>query len=1050
MGWSTPRTGQLRKRRSGMLVRLEERIVLDAAGPDGGDESTEPVESGTDGLTAPAGQVDFADTDSVGEATANGAVKVLLVSSEADNAEDLAAAAVNDVLTLVYDGRTTEAEALLGQVATALDGRMADSVAIAAHGNDAGSIHLADNLVIDAAGLDDPAIQSFWQGLAGYIADDGRIDLLSCDVAAGADGIALVESLETLTGRDVTASDDTTGNAASGGDWWLETDGIDAASVYFNAELLAAYSGTLAGSPPSNLGLLDLSPTDLQTTLTELANGSGAAADRFGVSVDIDGDRMIIGEEAGGAGNEGRAYIYEWDGSSWGLMATGTLNSGAAGDRFGYSVAIDGDLAAVGEGDHGVGEQVHIYRWGGAAWGFEQTLDGEVGDDDGFGEAIAFDNGWLVVGAPDDADNGSVGGSVGFYYYNGAFWQLDGFTKELNPDDQAGDRFGASVDIDGNWAFVGTPGDAGNTGAVHAFFYNGAAWVVDPKITASDAAAGGEFGSAVAVDGLRAVVGASGQDGSGAAYVFDRGGSWSQSAKLSPSDGALNDGFGSSVAIDNDLIVVGAPLADPGGVANAGAVYAFVNDGGWTEAGTVISASPTTGAAFGSAVDAWLDQGFVGDPGAGKGALAIMQTEPEVAENSAAGTVVGRLTGFDPEGDGLSYTLTDDAGGRFALSGTKTIIVASGASLDFESAAAHTITVRASDGTGTYDESFTIHLADVTEATPPGTPITEPEPVTPPEDTPPTAPVEDDGGAEDAGDESAEGTDDAGLDLATDAQSFEQFLNEQNSVAGLAGIVAMPAGTTAEEREDPTRSEEEQDRWTLEEGDTDLLQSITDLALREDVLFDPSQPIEIRQAFDSILQAYTTSSAEIAAYLQSAFRSVAESAVMHKRSTEVLESAQAEMDALVEAGWPVEEELRPLLAMLQESREAVIEATRELRSAVVASAAAGEVGFDRSFEDVVTGAVAGLSQANEHLIGTSQTVESVVRELRARRLEGMEPPGAGDVKAEIQDIREKVAKELGNLHRRWDLASEDVFAAFIKRLVVERKKVENDSVRETR
>jgi hypothetical protein len=90
-----------------------------------------------------------------------------------------------------------------------------------------------------------------------------------------------------------------------------------------------------------------------------------------------------------------------------------------------------------------------------------------------------------------------------------------------------------------------------------------------------------------------------------------------------------------------------------------------------------------------------------------------------VAENAANGTVVGTVSGTDPDsGDTKSYSFTDDAGGRFAInSATGVITVADGSLLDYESATSHSVTVRVTDSGGlTYDETFTINLTDVNEA----------------------------------------------------------------------------------------------------------------------------------------------------------------------------------------------------------------------------------------------------------------------------------------------------------------------------------------------
>ncbi|NJL17575.1 MAG: hypothetical protein HC938_10600 [Nitrospira sp.] len=90
-----------------------------------------------------------------------------------------------------------------------------------------------------------------------------------------------------------------------------------------------------------------------------------------------------------------------------------------------------------------------------------------------------------------------------------------------------------------------------------------------------------------------------------------------------------------------------------------------------------------------------------------------------VTENAANGTVVGTVSGTDPDsGDTKSYSFTDSAGDRFAInSSTGQITVANGSLLNYESATNHSVTVRVTDAGGlTYDETFTINLTNVNEA----------------------------------------------------------------------------------------------------------------------------------------------------------------------------------------------------------------------------------------------------------------------------------------------------------------------------------------------
>lgn len=90
-----------------------------------------------------------------------------------------------------------------------------------------------------------------------------------------------------------------------------------------------------------------------------------------------------------------------------------------------------------------------------------------------------------------------------------------------------------------------------------------------------------------------------------------------------------------------------------------------------------------------------------------------------VAEDAALGAVVGALSATDPEMDAVTFSLTNDANGFFGISGSNLIVTGV---LDFETAASHNVTVRATDeSSNTYDEVFAITVTDVAE-TPPDNP----------------------------------------------------------------------------------------------------------------------------------------------------------------------------------------------------------------------------------------------------------------------------------------------------------------------------------------
>ncbi len=90
-----------------------------------------------------------------------------------------------------------------------------------------------------------------------------------------------------------------------------------------------------------------------------------------------------------------------------------------------------------------------------------------------------------------------------------------------------------------------------------------------------------------------------------------------------------------------------------------------------------------------------------------------------IAENTANGTLLTTVYATDPDAaNTYTYSLTNNAGGRFAIDQTTgQITVANSSLLNFEAATSHSITVRVTDQSGlTYDEVITVNLSNVNEA----------------------------------------------------------------------------------------------------------------------------------------------------------------------------------------------------------------------------------------------------------------------------------------------------------------------------------------------
>ncbi|MFM6829070.1 MAG: cadherin domain-containing protein [Novosphingobium sp.] len=88
-----------------------------------------------------------------------------------------------------------------------------------------------------------------------------------------------------------------------------------------------------------------------------------------------------------------------------------------------------------------------------------------------------------------------------------------------------------------------------------------------------------------------------------------------------------------------------------------------------------------------------------------------------VNENALNGTVAGTVAGTDPDGDALTYSMIDGAGGRFVISSSGVVSIGNAALINFETATSHAITVRVTDPRGEYiDRSLTVAVQNVNEA----------------------------------------------------------------------------------------------------------------------------------------------------------------------------------------------------------------------------------------------------------------------------------------------------------------------------------------------
>lgn len=320
------------------------------------------------------------------------------------------------------------------------------------------------------------------------------------------------------------------------------------------------------------------------------------AADVFGFSVDIDGDRLVVGatgEDSNNAGvnqvpnnsasRSGAAYVFERVNGEWTETAYLKAFNPGASDQFGHSVAISLDTVVVG--------------------------------------ALAEDSSVSGVNQPENNSFPDAGAAYVFVENNGN-WSQQAFLKASNSD--RSDNYGLSVDIFGDTIVVGAPtedsnsnvinGNQGNLsgnlnqnfGAAYVYERNGSQWAQQAYLKAPAPTVNDQFAFSVAIFNDLIVVGAPFEDGnttgvggnlfndsareSGAAYVYKRNGNgdWRYLEYLKATNTGASDNYANSVAVMNNFILVGARFEDSNNnstgmqnndASSAGAAYLYLVDG---------------------------------------------------------------------------------------------------------------------------------------------------------------------------------------------------------------------------------------------------------------------------------------------------------------------------------------------------------------------------------------------------------------------------------------------------------------------------------------
>ncbi len=313
-------------------------------------------------------------------------------------------------------------------------------------------------------------------------------------------------------------------------------------------------------------------------SLLPIAGSKGVG---FGVSVAISGSSLAVGawSDSVGGDESGAVYTYEWDGCACAWASQGVLrpDEPQAQERFGTSVSLSGDCLAVGA--YGASDQApssgaaYVFARDDGSWQQQIRLASPAGEKGNyFGWSIAMDGGVLAVGAyGQDTRTVAKAGAVHLYTQDGGQWSATADTSLFGAE--TGDGLGKAVALDGDTLLASAP-SAGVGGLAQVYEYSAGQWSLQSVLAGSAVAEGDLFGASVAVDGDDAIIGAPGRGPNGAAYAFTKAsGVWQAAGTFVAGTSPDEQLAGSAVAIQDGLAVAGAP-GKPSGTFGGG-VYAF-------------------------------------------------------------------------------------------------------------------------------------------------------------------------------------------------------------------------------------------------------------------------------------------------------------------------------------------------------------------------------------------------------------------------------------------------------------------------------------------
>jgi choice-of-anchor B domain-containing protein len=447
--------------------------------------------------------------------------------------------------------------------------------------------------------------------------------------------------------------------------------GFGAAIAFAGDDVVIGRPGMVIGFPMpagqrGGVHVFRRSPQGWAEAGTVTANGVGEM-DGFGTSIAVDGNLMAVGAPRT-AENRGAVYVFERDRSGrWTERARLAAGGAAAGDRFGSTLAIAGDALLVGAPglSQGTGAVIAFRRGANAgAWSEAGRLAGAgMTAGDAFGSAMARSGDAVIVGAPGPGGGlftqaqGRAGAAFIFRRASNDTWTEE---AKLTVSDDAVRALGGVVAVAGDDAYLPQPSADQAQGAIHHFRRSGGGWTYGGKITAASRERGQFFGASVAVDGETMAVGAPfTNQGGGAVHILtrDASGAWTDVQKMTAEAMGLGTQLGSTIALRNGVAVGGAPSADF--FEGKAMVYTRGSDGRFAETATLIDRTPAQLAEVRGAAEVKCGSGKAGEFPCQQ--VDLVSFMPVSALGGERGIMVNDLWGWTDSTTGREFAIV----GRF-------------------------------------------------------------------------------------------------------------------------------------------------------------------------------------------------------------------------------------------------------------------------------------------------------------------------------------------------------------------------------------------------